>query len=175
MTTAPVPALESLLALMVIAAITDLRTRKIPNWLVATGLLLALTAQILQSGPLDGATMWWKGALTGFVPFVFLYLVNAIGAGDAKLMAAIGGFVGPLGALHIMVLTFLAGGVLAVVITVLHGSHRLALARLSNLILSLPFGLRFERPETDPAQRGARLPYAVAMASAVGLFATGTL
>ncbi|WP_316157585.1 A24 family peptidase [Cupriavidus sp. BIC8F] len=164
-----------LLAMVGIAAISDLRSRRIPNWLVVAGLLVSLVLQISQLGAASGAWTWLTGALAGLVPFVVLYLMRALGAGDAKLMAAIGAFVGPQPLLYIMLVTFLAGGVMALVMIAIFRSPRQALASISVMLMSLPFGVTSVHTAGEDKTPGSRLPYAVPIAAGVLLVATDML
>ncbi|MBX3306244.1 MAG: prepilin peptidase [Nitrospira sp.] len=101
-----------LTALLIIAIYTDLRWFRIPNWLTfpAMGLGMALHGWI---GGLDEALFGLVGLGVGMGLFVLPYACKAIGAGDVKLMAAIGSMVGPSGALSIAILSVLAGGIYA--------------------------------------------------------------
>ena len=85
-----------LLALLLIAAAGDLRTRKIPNWL-ALLLMLGGLAQAAVAHGLSGIGMSIAGILVApLIPFV-LFAIEAIGAGDVKLMAGVGAWLGPVG------------------------------------------------------------------------------
>jgi prepilin peptidase CpaA len=100
------------LIVLAIATFTDLRSRRIPNWLV----LPFLVAGICISGWTSG----WHGigqSLCGFglgaLLFGILFLMGGMGMGDVKLCAAIGAWVGPSQLLTAMVLTGMVGGVMA--------------------------------------------------------------
>lgn len=101
-----------LTALLIIAIYTDLRWSQIPNRLTfpAMGLGIAFHAWI---GGLGDVLFSLAGLGVGMGLFLLPYAYKAIGAGDVKLMAAIGSMVGPSGALSIAILAFLAGGVYA--------------------------------------------------------------
>jgi|SRR5579872_1802369 len=108
------------LGVTVCAAITDVKTRRIPNWLTYPALLSGLLLQ--------GALHGWKGLLYsvgggllfGGV-FMLFYIVRAMGAGDVKLAAALGCIVGSAATVQVMFATALAGGALAVIFMVLSG------------------------------------------------------
>lgn len=51
------------MALVLVAALWDLQTRRIPNWLVVTGLIVAIPVQWFTHGVVDGMTMWMGGML----------------------------------------------------------------------------------------------------------------
>ena len=108
-----------LAALLLAALVTDLRSRRIPNSLVLAGLTLALGGHALAFAhpalPLAGAA-WWAplaGLATGFALLLPLYLLRAMGAGDVKLMAMVGSFIGPGSAATAVLYTLLAGGLLS--------------------------------------------------------------
>jgi prepilin peptidase CpaA len=107
------PSLAPTLAVLAVATYTDLRSRRIPNWLV----LPFLVAGLVISGWLGG----WAGllssiegfALAGFL-FGIFFVMGGMGAGDVKLCAAIGAWVGPKQMLMALVLTALVGGIMAI-------------------------------------------------------------
>src|SRR5437588_6626383 len=88
--TPPVAILMVLLVLT--AAVFDIRSRRIPNWLTLSGIILgfALNALLAYPFPLEGVKHAGLGMLFAFAVYFVLYLIHAMGAGDVKLMAAIG-------------------------------------------------------------------------------------
>src|ERR1700760_1010018 len=110
----PLPLLiRSFLALVVLtAAVYDIRFRRIPNWLNLSGLLLGLISNVCFFH-VRGATTAIEGFLLATAVYLPLYLLRGMGAGDVKLMAAIGALVGPVYWLHIFVITAIAGGAVA--------------------------------------------------------------
>lgn len=163
--------------LLGLAVWTDIRQRRIPNLLVLVALSLGLLLN--GSGPLAedgrggifspvpgalGAAGAALGALAAFALFLPLYLLRATGAGDVKLMAGIGSFLGPAGAVNLVLFVLLCGGLLAIVRMLWTGSSRRVMANVGAV---LGAGGRF-----DPATQSAdRMPYAVAIA--VGVLAYG--
>jgi len=102
-----------LLAVLLITAIyTDLRWSRIPNWLTFPAMGLSILVQAWIGGS-HGALFSLAGLGVGMGLFLLPYVCRAMGAGDVKLMAAIGSIVGPSGALSITLLSVLAGGVYA--------------------------------------------------------------
>ncbi|XLZ70749.1 prepilin peptidase [Massilia sp. SR12] len=170
-----VPAL--LLALLLAWAVaTDVRSRRIPNQLVLAGLLagLALQATVtpgagLFSEPFGalGILKGLAGMALGLVLLLPMYALGAMGAGDVKLMAAIGAFLGPLDTLGAGLASVIAGGVLALLVALFQGSLRKVTGNVKVMVLgSVLRGLsggsaRIEAPVTATGQ----LPYAVAIAT----------
>jgi prepilin peptidase CpaA len=92
-----------------IAAIIDLRARRIPNWLTYTGLLLAVIARTILWG--------WSGLMSGLAGvFVaggilcLFFILGAIGGGDVKLMGAVGAWMGSSHAVLTLIAVCVAGG-----------------------------------------------------------------
>ncbi len=94
------------------AIVMDLRDRRIPNRLTVAGLVAGLITGALMEGGLPLAAV--AGAGLAFLIGFPLVAIGAFGAGDAKLLAAVGTFVGPGGLLSVLIYGALAGGVLAV-------------------------------------------------------------
>src|SRR3954468_19461743 len=100
----------SVAALVLTAAAIDFRSRRIPNWLTIAGVCAGLL--------LHGVTAGWSGIgtslggmLLGFGVYLILYCLRAMGAGDVKLMAAVGAIIGPQQWVAVFVATAIAGGV----------------------------------------------------------------
>jgi prepilin peptidase CpaA len=102
-----------LTVVLVSAVYSDLRRHRIPNELNALAIIAGLTLQCIASG-LHGLTFGLLGAGIGLACFAPFYLLHAMGAGDVKLLAAVGVFLGPMGALYAALATLLAGGIGAV-------------------------------------------------------------
>ena len=99
-------------AVLVTAICTDLRSSRIPNWLTFPSMGFGLLMHIWIGG-LQGAIFTLSGLGAGLGLFLILYVFGSIGAGDVKLMAAVGAIVGPYGALSSGLLAILVGGVYA--------------------------------------------------------------
>jgi prepilin peptidase CpaA len=96
-----------------------------------------------------------------FLPF---YLVRGMAAGDVKLMAVIGAFTGPGEALVIAVLSWCAGGLMALCLAVLHGRLRLALVNIGHMVAGLLTpGAGMASPGRE--QSAGSMPYGLAIAA----------
>lgn len=141
--------LKLVLACTVIAAgLFDLRYRRIPNWLNLGAITAGLTANILLFA-LHGFVIALLGVGCSLLIYVPLYLVRGMGAGDVKLMAAIGAIVGPWNWLGIFLFTALLGGIVSLLYVVLR-------RRLSQTFLNLALIVTDLLHIRLPAKREAR-------------------
>lgn len=102
------------LALLMIATWCDSRTTEIPDWISVALLLLA----VLAGGFGWAGIRWWmvvSGAAAGLMIGYALFRLGNFGGGDAKLIAAIGALLGPVGLLFLLFWMAIAGGVLALI------------------------------------------------------------
>lgn len=154
----------ALVILLLLAVWFDLRSRRIPNKLVITGLALSLGLHMFAIG--DQFQLWGSGLLIGFGMLLPLYVLDAMGAGDIKLMAMVGAFLGPRSAFEAVLMTMLAGGVLSVAVALWNGALRRSLANLRFMVTHSivkamsGIGPRLEAPPTSTGN----VPYAVAIA-----------
>jgi len=163
-------------ALLAAAVWHDVRSRRIPNRLVFAGAVLALMLQALLPGG-DGFFGRHAGALgllaaleglgLGLAFLLPMYMLRAMGAGDVKLMAMVGAFVGPQMIVGATIATLIAGGVLAVSVALANGSLRKMMRNSYHMALHSLLGsiggdiVRIEAP----AAASGKLPYAIAIAS----------
>jgi prepilin peptidase CpaA len=160
--------LAALSALLVMAVGCDFRSRRVPNVLVGVGLAVAVCLHAILVNPLAGA-QWWAplaGAFTGFALFLPLHLLRAMGAGDVKLMAMVGAFIGAGPVLWATLCTLIAGGILSIVYMLGRGVAAQTLNNLRALLIDWTVragsgqGIRVAPLENT----AARLPYALAIA-----------
>ena len=152
------------LIVLVIATFTDVRSCRIPNWLV----LPFLVAGVAVSGWVHG----WQGveqsflgiALGTMVLGVFCWM-GGMGMGDLKLCAAVGAWIGPAQLLFALVITGMVGGIMALCWAVVGGFLGELLRGTGDLLFGLrKRGLR-PHPElvlNNPLTR--KMPYAPAIA-----------
>lgn len=120
-------------AIAAVGAVSDVHRGRIPNWLTYGGVLAALTVRCVVSG--------WPGLNGGFLGllvaggfFYLLFLVGAMGGGDMKLMAAVGAWAGATQATTILIVSALAGGILAIGYVVCRRQIRQTLVNSATLI-----------------------------------------
>ena len=150
--------------LVLIACVPDVRTRRIPNALTFGAMATALL--------FHGATGGWSGLTSsilgwalGAAIFFPIFALRGMGAGDVKLLAAVGAWLGPSDVFRVALITAVAGGILGLLIALLHGYLATALRNLWNLFTHW----RVVGPRPLPAvtlegSRGPRLAYAIPIA-----------
>jgi prepilin peptidase CpaA len=122
MLTLPPPGTEVVLLIVVLAAaIYDVRYRRIPNWTSVSGALAGLGLNSFLYGGALGLAFALKGLALGFGLYLVLYTLHAMGAGDVKLMGAVGAIVGWQDWVGIFLVSSLIGGIMAVALTLTRG------------------------------------------------------
>lgn len=175
MTTLP---LLLLLALLGAAVWHDVRARRIPNAIVFPGMLaaFALHALLPVGQGLFGADPGGLGLLQslggwalGLALLLPMYALRLMGAGDVKLLAMVGAFVGAGQILTVGLFTLVAGGVLALAVAAWQGSLRRLVGNAYHMAMHSTFSAlagSIAAPVTPPEAASGRLPYAVAIAVA---------
>lgn len=157
-----------LIALLAVAAVSDYRTYKIPNWLTGGGILFAL-AYHAAVAPFFHAPWWWAaaGMLLGFGVTLPMYAVRAMGAGDVKLMAMAGAFLGPDGALYALLFSFITAGIAAFAFAATKRATRAMLANTYALLRGMMWSaVAAGRPTVAPTsiQSVGKLAYGISIA-----------
>jgi prepilin peptidase CpaA len=149
---------------LVLATISDLRSRRIPNWLVFPFLLAGMVVSTVTHG-WGGLGQSVLGVLLAAFLLGMLYLAGGMGMGDVKLCAAIGAWIGPVQLLTALVMMGMVGGIMALIWALRGGFLRESLSGAGDLI----FGMRKRgfRPHAtlvlaNPSAR--KMPYAPAIA-----------
>jgi prepilin peptidase CpaA len=152
--------------LVAIAAVFDIRYRRIPNWLVLAGIIVGLAWNVYSSG-WSGLLRASEGLGLGFILYFPLYLIRARGAGDVKLLAAVGAIAGPLNCFWIFLLTAILGGIIALLLLIFRSRVRQTFFNVGWIIRDL---LHLQAPwrssdELDvTTNKGMRLPHGAMIA-----------
>ncbi len=143
------------------AAVTDVRERRIPNVLTMAGALAGLGAHFALDGWSGLASSTLSSLVAGSL-FLILYLAGGLGAGDVKLLAAVGCLSGLAPLKVILFATALSGGVAGLFATLFHGRLRETLHNTGSLVahhrrkgMKPHSSLQLGNPAT------LRIPYAV--------------
>ncbi len=124
--------------ILLVASVNDLFYRKIPNWLTFSSLLIGIILQSIFRG-FEGFGYSLQGVGVGFALTFFLYLAGGLGAGDVKLMAAIGGFLGPKEIFLVFILSSMLSGIYALILLSIHGFIFQTTKRFYKIIKALIF------------------------------------
>jgi prepilin peptidase CpaA len=156
-----------LAVLVLIAGASDIRSRRIPNWLTLSGMCTGLTLHASTAG-YTGLRLSAAGMLLGFGAYFVLYCLRAMGAGDVKLMAAVGAIVGPAGWISVFIATAIAGGFLAMGLVVFKRRLRETVWNVLFIASELaqfraPFKRRSDLDVKDV--RSLKMPHGVAIAA----------
>jgi prepilin peptidase CpaA len=161
-----------LATLTLVAAGFDIRYRRIPNWLVLTGIVTGFAWNLFSSG-WSGLGHAAAGLGLGFALYFPLYLLRARGAGDVKLLAAVGAITGPGNCFWVFLLTAILGGLIAMIFLLVRGRVRHTFFNLSWIVgdlakLRAPYQSSGELDVTTT--QGMRLPHAAMIAVGAAAF-----
>jgi prepilin peptidase CpaA len=153
-----------MLLVLAIATIIDIRSRRIPNWLVVPFLAAGIVMSAVDGG-WTGVERSFLGILLAVTLMGALYWLGGMGMGDVKLCAAIGAWVGPGQLLTALTMMGMAGGVMAFFWALSKGTLGASFGGAADLLLGVGRrGLR-RHPTLVLANREAqKMPYAPAIA-----------
>jgi len=155
--------------LAIAAAWTDLRSRRIPNWLTVPGFVIGLTANGVLGG-WSGLKTSLMGAGLGLVLLLPFVLLRSLGAGDWKLAGALGAFTGPGLLLNLLLGSVFVAGVMALALVIYKRRTRQTLRNIGHILVSLvTFRLPGDRVSLDNPD-SLKVPYGVALAFTVVLY-----
>ena len=150
-------------AIAVCGAYTDYRSGKIYNWLTFPALLIGLVLALISG--FDSLLQSMQGCGVGFLIFFPLYLLGIMGAGDVKLMMAIGAFIGPASIASVSLVSLLTAGIGALFLLFYHKRQSEFFRQLLLFIRSLVVpGLAVQWPKL---RTDITAPYGLAILSAL--------
>lgn len=157
-----------------IATFTDIRSRKVPNWLVLPFMAAGPVVSIVVAGG-HGLLESFYGWGLAVLIFGFLNWLGGMGMGDVKLMAAIGAWIGPSQLFVAIILTFLVGGVIAIVWSVSKGFAGELFGNTGALIGSWKGGVKPHKEMNLENASARKMPYvpAIAIGVLLSFFAHG--
>jgi prepilin peptidase CpaA len=153
--------------LVLVAGASDIRSRRIPNWLTLSGVCAGLALHAATAG-FSGLKLSAMGMLLGFGAYLALYCLHAMGAGDVKLMAAVGAIVGPAAWISVFVATAIAAGLLSLGLVIFKRRLRETLRNAFFIVGELvqfraPYKRRSDLDVKDG--RSLKMPHGVAIAA----------
>ncbi len=146
------------------AAIIDVLTQKIPNWLTLPCMAAGLALNFFFFG-LAGLLSGTEGLAVGFGLLFLVYRLGGMGAGDVKLLAAVGAFVGPQLVFYSFIWMALVGGVLAILLICYKNAFAQTFRNLKLLLVG--WFLKTHDQDANLTIRNQallKLPYGVAIA-----------
>ncbi|MCE8012120.1 A24 family peptidase [Billgrantia desiderata] len=153
--------------LVIIAAIKDVRFYRIPNTLILAGAAVGFLLQGWAAGA-GGVLAATYGLVVGLAILLPGYLMGFTGAGDAKLMAAIGSFLGPFGVLQTALISIFVGGLIAMGFALSALIHRHSISpwgRYAIMMRTLMVtGKPLYIPPAEGEVMGKKFPFAVSIA-----------
>ena len=150
--------------LLVAAATIDLRSQKIPNIITYPSMLIALTYSTIINGT-QGLIFSAGGIAAGTGLLIIPYLMGGMGAGDAKLMGAIGGVLGAKAVFYAFLLITAVGGIYALILIVIYRTEFTGFFRKKYDILTSFILTRKYIPDTEERSKNRpRLCYGLAIA-----------
>lgn len=142
----------------------DWRTRKIPNWLTVPGLAAGICMRTIISG-WHGAVTSLEGAALALLILLPVVLVHGLGAGDWKLMGAVGSMLGPLAFVVFLVVSAMVAGVMGVITVIWTRRVRETASNMFVLVQGFfVFGWRGNPKMTIENPGLLKLPFGVAAA-----------
>ncbi len=154
-----------------IAAVFDIRSRKIPNRLIVLALPASLLLHLFFDGWSGLATSCAAGLVAGGIFFVF-FVAGGMGGGDVKLIGTVASAMGFENIAYLLIFTSLVGGVMGIVLALMHGRLRETVENMLSLLRH--HGNKGLTPHEELNAKNSntlRLPYAVAIAA--GCLLTG--
>jgi prepilin peptidase CpaA len=154
--------------LLAVAAISDCRSYRIPNWLTFGGAACGLLySAAVPFSPGEGMLWSLGGLLLGMAIVLPLYMLQAMGAGDVKLIAMTGSFLGLSHIGYTVICIFIAGGIAALGFTLYRRAAGRMLGNIQHsmqLMLLAVIGGAKPSAHIDTAVSAGRMPYAVSIA-----------
>jgi prepilin peptidase CpaA len=158
----PLPSLF-LATVLLTGAAWDLRFHKIPNWLTFPAAALAIAYHTVMNG-FGGFLFSLEGIAVGIAILLPFYLLGGMGAGDAKLLGAVGGVLGPKGVFLAFLFTALVGGIYALVLLAYHGFLKKAFLRYGIMLKTFFLTGNFIYIPPPERERKPKLWYGLAIA-----------
>jgi prepilin peptidase CpaA len=155
--------LHFLVAVLVLAALCDIFSRRIPNWLTLPAIAMGL-AYHLWTGSLAGLLFSIGGVALALVFWAPFYVMGGIGAGDVKLLAAVGALLGPVGLFHSALCTAIVGGIYAALVLAATQAGRQTAVEYKKRLGAFLLTMNITGLKPDGRRKGPLLYYGVAIA-----------
>jgi len=156
-------------------AICDYRSRKIPNWLTGSSIMLGLILHLVLGGWRSMTSAMLAGLAAGGV-FLFFYVAGGMGGGDVKLITAVGSCAGLSHLAAILIATAIAGGIFALALALVAGQLKRTVSNVARLLSHHgSVGLQPHPDLNVQNSRALRLPYGIAIGAGTAMTMFGSL
>lgn len=163
------PILAGAILLSLIAGYTDLRSRRIPNWLTVPGFAVGVAASAVLGG-WSGLKDSLLGTGLAFALLLPFWLLRSLGAGDLKFAAALGAYTGPGRLVDILIGSVFVAGIMALTLVIYKGRFLETIRNIGHILISL---VTFRLPGshvTIDNPNALTIPKGVALAVTVVLY-----
>ena len=152
-----------------VGAVYDIRSRRVPNALTLPAILLGLLLHLALGGWRQAGGAAFAGLTCGVIFFIF-HLAGGMGAGDVKLITAAGCIAGLSQVAHLLILTGLAGGLMAIGLALYRHRFKETMHNIGVLVVHHSTDGLAHHPELNIGNaQTLRLPYALAIATGSAL------
>jgi prepilin peptidase CpaA len=152
-----------LIIVLTISAISDITFQKIPNWLTIPTMTLGVVYYTWMNGT-EGFLYSVEGIGVGVVVLILPYILGGMGAGDIKLMGAVGSLLGPKGVFTAFLFTAIIGGIYALLVLVLSRNLRNTVKRYGTMLKTFVLTQTMIYIPPSREEMKPRLCYGVAIA-----------
>jgi prepilin peptidase CpaA len=147
-----------------VGSVFDVKSRRIPNFVTLPAFLFGLALHLALGGWRQLLTAFAAGIICGLV-FLLFYLAGGMGAGDVKLITAVGCIAGMSHIAYLLVLTAISGGVMAIALALARGRLQETLANVGAIASHHSQEGLQPHPDLNLSNAATlRLPYALAIA-----------
>lgn len=160
-----------LLSAVLAAVVFDLKKDRIPNWLILCGLAAGWSTQLIKEQIL-GIFLFFGGAGIPILAGAFIYYFRMMGAGDIKLLAVAGGFMGPGKVIFCMAASLFAGGILAVLLLLKRRNLKERIFYLFHYIAEQKRTGEW-KPYITEKDQGGRMHFSIAILAGILLYVGG--
>jgi len=158
-----------LTAVLAAASISDIRSFKVPNWLTYSSLAVGISYFTLTKG-FEGFIFSLAGTAAGFGLLILPYMVGGTGAGDVKLMGAVGSFLGAYGVFSVFILSCILGGAYALFLLVSKGLLLSTFRRYGRILWCFIITQKFIYIPPTIKEKALKLRFGLAIALGTGSY-----
>jgi prepilin peptidase CpaA len=156
-------------AVTLIASAIDIRSLRIPNWLTCSTLAVGISYFSIMKG-YEGLLFSLAGAAAGFGLLIIAYVIGGTGAGDVKLMGAVGSFLGPRGIFMVFILACFFGGAYALFLLASNGLLLSTLKRYGRIIWCFIITQKFIYIPPTNKEKALKVRFGLAIALGTGSY-----